>query len=84
MTPAQRQRLHQHLARIRVKAEARRRERYIARLKARLAGMKTPGQIWRAAYFAGYRACHQSWLNKIRRGDVALLKARPIRKSDAA
>lgn len=60
----------------RVKALAVRRQQYIGRLKAKLKGMTSPAQIWRAAYHAGFNACWQGWLRKIRRGDVVLVKER--------
>jgi hypothetical protein len=73
-----------HLARIRKKAEAVRRERYAQRLRERLKGLETPGQIWRAAYLAGFRACHQGWLNRTRRGEVIVVKERRVRDWNAA
>lgn len=62
----------------RLKANAARRQKYIARLRERLKGMTSPAQIWAAAYRAGFGACYQGWLRKIRKGDVVLVKERTL------
>ncbi len=54
----------------RVKALATNRAKYAKRLREKLAGMRTAGEIWRAAYHAGYTACYLRWLRKIRNGEV--------------
>ena len=61
---------YEHAAKGRVKALAVNRAAYTKRLRARLMGMTTAGQVWRAAYKVGYTACWQAWLRKLKRGDV--------------
>ena len=70
------------MAQIRRKAEAVRRARYARRLRARLAGLTTVGQIWRAAYLRGYQAAYQGFLNKVKRGEVIVVKERRVRQRD--
>lgn len=60
----------------RERAVAVRRQQYVARLRERLKGMTSPGQIWRTAYQAGFRACYVGWMRKVKRGDVVLVKER--------
>ena len=63
----------------RAKADAVRRARYAKRLRERLQGMKTIGEVWRAAYLAGHHACYARWLYRVRRGDVVIVRERPMR-----
>lgn len=56
------------------------RQRYVARLRAKLQGMTTAAQIWQAAYKAGYQACYQGYLRKIRKGDIQVLRERRDRE----
>ena len=76
--------LRTHLAKIRPKAEASKRAKYAQRLRDRLKGLRTPGEIWRVAYLRGYQAAYQSYLNKVRRGEVIVTKARRVRDWNAA
>jgi len=76
--------LRAHLARIRVKAEASRRAKYASRLRDRLQGLTTPAAIWRAAYLRGYQAAYQRFLNKVKRGEVIVVKERRVRNWEAA
>lgn len=57
------------------KANAVRHARYVARLRQRIAGL-TPAQLWQKAYAAGFNACYQGYLRKVRRGDVIMVKER--------
>ena len=56
------------------------RQRYVARLRAKLQGMTTAAQVWRAAYVAGYQACYQGYLRKVRKGDIQVLRERRDRE----
>lgn len=54
----------------RVQANIVRKRNYTARLRERLKGLTTVGQIWQAAYRAGFRAGYACWLSKVQRGEV--------------
>ena len=56
------------------------RQRYVARLRAKLQGMTSAAQVWHAAYKAGYQACYQGYLRKVRRGDIQVLRERRDRE----
>jgi hypothetical protein len=64
----------------RLKADAARRAQYVQRLRVRLQGLTTPGEIWRAAYLAGHHACYAAFLRRVRRGEILIVKPRRDRQ----
>lgn len=68
----------------RARALAVNRAKYVTRLKAKLAGMTSKGEIWRAAYKCGFTACYVSWLRRVRRGDVTITRVRREWSREAA
>lgn len=73
-----------HMAAISLKGVAANRQAYAQRLRTRLQGLRTAGEVWRMAYLAGYRAAYASYLAKVRRGEVIAVKERRVRNWHAA
>ena len=74
----------QNLARVRVKALATSRQRFIERQRARFAVAEKKSELSRREYQRGYQACWQSFQRAIQRGDVIVVRDRKISTWEAA